>query len=320
MWLHRTLLAGCVLFCAAGLVACADDGGTPTEAPLDQKTKDVVVLDAAKGRVFTGPKLRVEKGEDRMVCWVPDWTPDQDYYVSRFLAHQGSMGHHLLAMKSEDPLPPGKTFDCSDVTDMLNLRPLVLPDNSTKKDLGVMPPDHAVRMPKGTTIVFQSHYINYGDRALEFQDIAELHMLPTPPQQEVNYLIVNASHFTVLPGETTSVTTPCVLPADVTLIATMGHMHEWGQAIEVSVKRANPLTGATQPLYLVAPWLADYRDAPPVQVPPLADATLFKGDTLQVTCTWKNDTTKPLAFPHEMCSSISYYKSPTPKGLILCDP
>ncbi len=289
----------------------------------DQRAQNVPAIAADKGRSFVGPELHMAAGEDKMICWVPDWSPDQNYYVTRFASYQGKMGHHLVAMQSPDPLPVGKTWDCTDISNMLNLRPLVLPDNSQTKNLEVMPADSAIKMPKGTTIVFQSHYINYGDTELVFQDVGQLFMTTTPPKSEVNYLIVNDSHITVMPGETTSSTIECVVPGDINLVASLGHMHEWGKRIDVEVVPVGGKKGdATNAfLYQQKTWVPEYRDAPPVQLwgatKPLA---LHKGDTVRLTCTWTNDKTTPLKYPHEMCTSVNYYYPALPEGLLLCDP
>ncbi len=80
----------------------------------DQRAQNVPAIAADKGRSFVGPELHMAAGEDKMICWVPDWSPDQNYYVTRFASYQGKMGHHLVAMQSPDPLPVGKTWDCTD--------------------------------------------------------------------------------------------------------------------------------------------------------------------------------------------------------------
>ena len=64
----------------------------------------------------------------------------------------------------------------------------------------------------------------------------------------------------------------------------------------------------------VDPWLAEYRDNPPVQefgeVTPLE---LSEGDIVRTKCVFKNTTDKALAFPSEMCASYGYY-FPAPNG------
>ncbi|MBI5610989.1 MAG: hypothetical protein HY902_19110 [Deltaproteobacteria bacterium] len=319
---HRPVRTGALLaafaLVAAALAGC-DAESTATAALVDQKAKNYPVLKPTEGRTFVSPKLTVKKGADAMHCWVPDWSPDQDYWVTKFTAHQGSLGHHIVAMRSDDPLPPGKTWECSSVADMVNLRPLVLPDNSTKDSFQFLPPGGAVKLAKGTSIVFQSHYNNYGDSDIEIQDAASLNFTAISPEMEVNYVLVNVSSIAILPGETTSVTKDCEAPVDLDIVATTGHMHEWGKHIEVDVV---PGDGSKpQQMYSVPTWTAEYRDAPPVTVLHAAGKSVHvkAGDKIRVTCTWHNDTAKKIGYPSEMCTSVNYYTSKNPKGLILCD-
>ena len=307
---------------APALPSCATDAA-PAPVVLDQKAKNIPVIDAAKQRMIKGPVIKMKPGEDKMLCWVPDWIPDKDYHVSKSLVLQGSMGHHLVTMKSDDPMKPGTVFECSGVGDMINLRPLILPDNSTKKTLDVMPPGHAVKLPKGASIVMQSHYVNVSGKDMEFQDVAILDLSDQPPAVEVGYLIVNDSKINIPVGQTWSHTSKCKVAYDINILATLGHMHEWGTDITVNIvpPGADPAKPeAPQLMYQVPKWLAEYRDSGPLTQ--YKDATkpmvVKAGSTIEVTCTWKNTETKPIIYPHEMCVSVSYYYPS--KGLLLCDP
>jgi len=323
-------LVGAIVFVVLGvgpaaITSCASDPA-PAAAVIDQKVTQLPAVDAATQRLIRGPVLRVKPKEDRMICWVPDWTPDRDYWVSRAKVLQGSMGHHLVAMKSSEPLPAGKTFDCATVSDMITLRPLVLPDNSTKAEFNILPAGHAVKLPKGTFVVLQSHYINTSaDKEIEFQDAAILTLSDQPPATEVNYLIVNDSKINVPPGETWTHTTKCQVKEDVNILATLGHMHEWGTSIDVRV--VPPSTDPAKPaspfqLYQIGQWKAEYRDAAPVSLykDPANPLAIQAGSTIELTCTWKNTEAKAIKYPNEMCVSVSYYYPAAGKGLILCDP
>lgn len=318
-------LAVVIATCAVALASCASESAPAAADVIDQKAKNIPAVDPKKQRLLKSPVVRVKPGEDRMICWVPSWVPDKDYYVAKSLVMQGSMGHHLVTMKSDELLTPGKVFDCGDITNMLSLRPLILPDNSTKKQLDVMPAGHAVKLPKGTAIVMQSHYINVASKDMEFQDAAILDLSDQPPATEVSYLIVNDSHVNIAPGQTWSHTSKCNVPYDMNILATLGHMHEWGTNIEVKI--VPPTTDPAKPptpalLYEVTNWEAEFRDTGPITQfkDPAKPMFVKAGSSVEVTCTWKNTKTTPLKFPHEMCVSVSYYYPATGKGLILCDP
>src|SRR6185295_14281342 len=96
--------------------------------PVNDRVTVPPPLSASEGLQFVMPDTVIPAGAERMTCWVPDYTPDQDYEVASFEPLQGVYGHHVLAMVSGIPRKAGQVFDCTDAEDMASLRPLILPD------------------------------------------------------------------------------------------------------------------------------------------------------------------------------------------------
>lgn len=313
--------------CAAVLVAAfavSCESATPDAATVvDQKAKNVPAAPAAdKGVQFVGPKLTIAAGDEKQLCWVPDWTPEKDYMIRRFKGFQGTMGHHVVALNDiGGTYKAGQTFDCTSVTQMVNLRPLVLPEPDPHGDKTLLQEGYAVRLPKGVRPVFQSHYVNYGSKPIEIQDVARIEFATEANPVEVSYFIVNDSLVDVAAtGETTRSMT-CKVPSDIKLLATLGHMHEMGSTIKVEHSR--PLDAAFKPatMFNIAKWMPEFRDSGPIEVFGVGATSLDlkAGDEVKITCTWKNTSGKQLFFPKEMCVTVSYYYPALKEGVILCN-
>ncbi|MBM4346052.1 MAG: hypothetical protein FJ100_21975 [Deltaproteobacteria bacterium] len=68
---------GAALWTVAIALSCESAAPDPV-AVVDQKAKNVPAAPSAdKGMQFVGPKLTIAAGEEKMLCWVPNWTPDR---------------------------------------------------------------------------------------------------------------------------------------------------------------------------------------------------------------------------------------------------
>jgi hypothetical protein len=309
-----------VVCCALSLsTACA--GGTSEDAgvtgPADHRALVPTPPEEGLGKQFVASDLVIPVGEERMTCWVPDWVPDRDYLVTRFEGVQSPLGHHVVALRSGIDRDPGTVFDCTDLESMVSLEPLVLPDPTEETRL--LPEGYAVRLPAGSRIVIQSHYVNYTDEDIVTADVARFTFVPLADEgtiTEVSYLIANHGALVVDEGVTTK-TIGCALPTDVNVLALLGHMHGLGK--EISVTRT-PASGVVEVLYDEPAWTVEFRDVPPLELfPASAPLILAAGDQLRVSCTYDNDTGAAVGFPEEMCTAVGYYFPAQPDGIIFCD-
>jgi hypothetical protein len=295
------------------LVAC----GVPDSEPVDS----VDLVDAVDERildgdweglsdndlVFQGADVVIEPYADKMWCLVGTYTgPDIGLY--RMKTYQGNFGHHFQIMgltAGADVYPDGELIDCSSTgaLPMADLDPLMLPTDSNHTDVATpLPEGMAYKLRTGQRYVLQSHYVNTSDSQIRVQDIV---VNATVPVEEVEVwsapLVANGESFLVPPGEEASYDFSCTYDQDYSFVYVLGHMHEWGKAMSIDID----VDGAPQTIHDVPAWEPSFRDSAPVthfdQTQPF---TLKAGTTLTTRCTWYNDTSEALAFPHEMCVSV----------------
>jgi len=304
-----------VVVLSLGLNGCdsaatsADAGGTP---PADHRTE---IPEAPAGAFqFVMPETVIPAGEERMVCWIPDWVPEQDYLVSQFVGLQGAFGHHVVALQSGVPRSAGDSFDCTNLESMVSLEPLILPDPENDK---LLPDGFAVRLPEGARIVIQSHYVNVSSDDILVRDVAQLFLAENPETAiEASYFIANHGDIVLDADKEGTATLGCTLEEDLNLIVLLGHMHELGTSMRVERTRGE----TTDRIYGVDAWTVEYRDVPPLELyAPDAPLALAAGDTVSVTCEYNNRRDHQVFFPEEMCTVVGYYFPARPEGIVFCD-
>lgn len=309
---------GVVLF-AFGLAACGGDDGQ------DSKTTDPAVLDdlatipetPANSMRIDFPEQVIESGDDRMTCFYPEPT-DAEYFVQGADAYQGDYGHHLLLFKSILDKPAGTVEDCTDEAAMASF----LPNIFTSEFAGGQIPDgYAVRVPAGTHIVLQQHYVNTTAKPIRVRDAVFLHKTDAASvQHELGFVAMTDVEFEI-PAKTTGqkVSVECSPAEDDTQILLVGpHMHEHGERI--TLEKSSDGGATWEMVQDVAEWDPSFRDLPPVQrwfdAPLVIDTT----DKLKVTCTFGNAAAQPVGFPQEMCAYYGYFLTPKSAPSWICLP
>lgn len=317
--LPRRLSAGCrvlATLAALGLASCSEPDADATGEDTTTAGEDDAMEDfptpppvPAGAREYEFPEQIIQPGAEVQNCIFLDPETD-DIFATALESYQGVYGHHFVVFYTAAPEAPGTVRDCSTVADMLTLIPAI---SSVNFGLEKFPEGMAVRIPAGTQLVLQQHYVNTSDKPLRVKDVMHLH-IKTRDQVETlaGFWGVSKLDFSLPPdGSEQIVEFDCVAPRDMKMLMAGPHMHEWGVRFKTSVIR-----GEAEPdtIIDVDPWLAEYRDNPPVQefgeVTPLE---LSEGDIVRTTCVFKNTSDKALEFPSEMCASYGYY-FPAPEG------
>ena len=224
---------------------------------VDLRADDPGPFDPSLGFQIEGPEFRLEAGEEKMLCWVPDFIRDSDLRIAKFVGLQGDVGHHVVAMRSQRPREPGSSFDCTNIAQMAELAPLVLPDPAP--GVSFLPDGFFIKLAQSDSIVIQSHYVNYTTTPIVVRDFARFFVADANADLvEASYLIVNRASFRIEPGSH-SVTTACNVDQDTNILATLGHMHEHGRSF-----RFERLAPTPEMLYTIDAWTTDMRDEPPV--------------------------------------------------------
>lgn len=321
-----SLLVAAPLF--VSVVGCGDDTHEHIDPPkeIDQRA---VAPDPTHGFQIKVPEKVLEVGADVQTCFVPDVTFDHDTFLKKADAYQGSMGHHVVVFGSAVPRTPGEVFDCSDLSIMSSLLPLVTPsfpllENANEREL---PENMFLRIPANSLIVLQSHYVNYGDAPIRTADIVNFETLDdVTGMVEASFFVASNNDFTLPTGQS-QVTYECDVEAttDLNLIFMIGHMHEQGKAFKMTRRPAGAADAAApvdddEVLYDIPSWTSDMRDnAPTIRYPDAAPLVLHPGDHLTVTCDYNNATGHEIEWPHEMCTSFSAYYPAIGDGFLLCE-
>ena len=261
------------------------------------------------------PERTIDSGADIMACLYLEPT-QQDIWVRAAHEYQGQNGHHLLLFQAVVQRPAGTIADCTSEESMASLMASVFTDNFAG---GALPEGYAVKVPAGTQLVVQQHYVNATVNNLRVRDAMVLETLPGEAvQTPINFFALTRLTFEV-PNDRQehSVEHNCTVPEDNTRILLFGpHMHEWGTHIEIEKVDA---AGVVHPLHQVEQWRADYRDLPPVARYFDDPLVLNASDTVRLRCTWSNDLDRSLRFPKEMCAVYGYFLAPSGQNWICAE-
>ena len=189
-----------------------------------------------------------------------------------------SLVHHVnvyVLRPGKKALPPGDELD-----ERLGKRLFEDPSEESLKDtpelasyapgefLFELPPGMAMRIPKGSQLVFELHYVPNGKATGDRSRIG-LKYLDGPPQHEVMNGIAACWTFLILPGAANHrVTATTTFDRDSVLLALSPHMHLRGKSFEYKLVRPD---GTTQVLLSVPKydfnWQTNYVLARPIHAP-----------------------------------------------------
>jgi len=311
MKLHAIGIAACLSLAACGSSDESSpnkDGkqGVDEDAPIDPSKAAALTV-----RVETHP-IMVEPGADSMTCEFME-PLDRDLVVSGFGARQARGGHHMVLFRSITPVEPGTIADCTSADSMANMMPALI--NMVTPEPGNIsmefPEGMAVVIPKGTQLVTQSHYINTTEDPLAIHDRMDIWLSERDISEltQLHLFIVSASDINIPPAtKSHTVKAGCTLERDAQVLSLGAHMHEWGREIALDIGPA----GSLRRIVETKDWKAEMRDIAPIisfveNDQPMAAGFFAKGDDAQITCTYTNDDTYPVAFPNEMCAYSGYY-------------
>lgn len=271
-------------------------GSTP---PADVPTVDLPEVESPGFRVTT-PPVALAPGSDSELCTWSDRIVDTDTFVASIQAWQSPAGHHAVIYTTSARQPPGTTRLCTD-EDMLTFRYLAVVGREGGAKVTSAPEHLAYRIPHGTQIVVNHHYINattsdsYGVSALNF--------VPAAPGRDVSpvgALAVLTTDFAVVPGSS-SAEADCTLPHDWDVWMLYPHMHERGSRILARHDHA----GHSDTLFDVR-WNPSFSFDPPVVDRRAGPFLHFSaGDRIHLRCDWQNPGQETLYEGREMCVAFA---------------
>ena len=253
----------------------------------------------------------IAPGTDVTYCSYLDAHIADETDVVHFRVTQSLSGHHaiLYAAKQERPVD---THVCTE-DDMVNTR-FIAAGGAESVGTIAIPDGLAFRIPAGTQLMMQTHWINATENTVDGQAVAYITPQPSSPSRQVLDLFnVVLTNFTIPAGKTLTASTTCNVKKDLQLFTLTGHEHEYGSHVDIQL-----LSGGNSSMLWSYDWEPQFQSAPPYKIYGVSQPLqLTAGQQVQVTCTWSNPTGNDLGFPREMCVGSSFY-FPAVDGEIDC--
>jgi hypothetical protein len=304
------------------LVACGDAGSSEGSGGAGAATSSGAGggggAAAACEPSFDGDTLHlaasatVASGDETTVCL--RWTTPETIEVSGLVGTLGPLGHHALLMTQASPTEPDGLAPCSEaelmdataVGSFQMLAGVSYESSGTKYDFPTQGPYQiGLKIPKGTQLIFDAHFLNAGGSTAEgcatldldrgkAVDVALLFRTVLP--QEEYGLVVPANG-----TETIDVSEPA--GASYRIAAASSHMHAGGTHFRMSIAETD------QTLYETTTWSDP--------VPRLFDTQKIVVDgaqTFRLECSFENTSDTDQHFPDQMCVGGMYLLPCTTPG------
>lgn len=263
-----------------------------------------------RGFQLVTPRIRVSPGDEQM--WCSNFPPrGEDTLIAAVETYQAPGGHHAaLFMIDADYTGPAQQR-CDGVNSAVEMTQWrFLGSSSPAEGVDKFPEGVALLLPKGKTLMVQSHYLGIGG-AIDARDVVNVVAGdPTKVWTLANYWILGDTGIHIPPGAYQT-SADCAIDSDINVFDIRGHTHQYGTLFQLD----RLSTGAQ--LYRATDGPLMRVDPPRVRFPLAAPLRLSAGEKLRYTCGWDNGSGHALKFPEEMCQGIIlYYPS---KGFVLCD-
>jgi hypothetical protein len=292
------------IFSGAGLLvftmACGSNEPEADNGPMQDYPPITEPLIEGTAIRYELKEQTIPAGNDVVLCHFLEKTTEE-MFVTAFEAMQGRHGHHLIIFKARVPEAPGTVRECSTPQDMVRFTPVI---SSVQFGLEKFPDGMAIRVPVGSQIVIQQHYVNTSTRDINVKDIGFMHVVPKEEVQVLAGFFGLSDVFLDLPPkQATSLIFDCPVPFDMNILLVGPHMHEWGTNFKATLERP---TGSEE--LIDVEWHADYRDEPPVESWEMNEPlVMHEGDIIRTRCDFMNDLDQPIKFPKEMCATYGYF-------------
>jgi len=231
-----------------------------------------------------------------------------DMYISGLRVKSPPGTHHELLTISTNASPLGQ-YEC----DATNTDMQMLYAGGIQTDALVFPAGVAIKLPANTYINLNLHVANFTDTAMSCTPPAcmsgiEVQTIPATEVVHEAEMIFLGTFNIHIPSPSTGfvVQGSCVVPAGWNLLNLWPHMHSYAKHQKVTVRRAS--NGQTDTLLDTNYAYTDQKNYP------MQNAALAPNDTLQVDCTYDNNSGAEVIYGdsaiQEMCFA-GFYKYPS---------
>ena len=260
------------------------------------------------------PPLIIPPGEEVLICNSLAEPTDRELLVRNVFGQQFAGGHHVALYTRPAPSDNHEPHVCTE-EDMQNLR-LVAGADITYGDIKIIPDGSALRIPEGSQIVIQSHYINITTEPMVVMDVVDAEFYGEGEEVVLaDTFVVMDSDFEIPPGAMDfERTKECTVDEEMEIHVLLGHTHEFGVLFTAEFL---PVDGDPMLIYHATDG-ALLRDNPDLVKPDEGHSLVARpGDRIRITCRWDNITDGVLDWPAEMCLALMIY---TPsRGFLICD-
>ena len=301
------------------LVSLAACGGDMSATSIDM-TPSPFIEGFAPAPVASGytryitPIIKdIPAGTDVLHCEWLQAPLDHDTYVSALTEQQSKGGHHIVLYGNKVNETVGTSRECTS-SDMLSITFVGAGGGEgTNTKEGALPPGVVFLLPKGMSLMSNTHYINATQAPIDGQGVVDVKYVDFTAGDQIANLFANVGfNFTIPAQKTSTYDVVCPMQADVAFFQFANHMHTWGTAVDTDLVH---LDGTIEQIIADSPWLPEEQFNFRFQTWPIATPKVIrKGETLRTHCTWRNTTGKDMTFPQEMCAGFGYFLSPTPSA------
>ncbi|MFO0554853.1 MAG: hypothetical protein U0271_41130 [Polyangiaceae bacterium] len=250
---------------------------------------------------LVSPIIRdVEPGANRELCYYTKHILSESTAFRAGQGFQHTGGHHVVVYwttETEDE----DIHECTEA-DMTKLH--VLSGGGAEAGNGIvneLPAGGAFHVPAGAQLVMNVHVLNASDKAVDTQAVANLYYGDESLAPLTSFYVTGTT-LKVDPHAQGSFTTSCVAPRDFQVVRLLGHMHEWGSNLVITLD-----DGSGPEMVYDKPGSDEFSYNPPyIDYPTTAPLVVKAGTTITATCTYQNNEDKPLTFPTEMCAAFGY--------------
>lgn len=245
-------------------------------------------------------------GSDVTYCQYVHGPFDTDMDVLDVGGYQSRGGHHAVAYASTVDVPLGTSRPCNQDD---NLSTSFIGGVGGEGGGGVkLPPNVAFRLPKGNSIMLNTHFLNTTDETLDGHSVVDFKFVPADGQRTIAAFFANGNiGFNLPPHEPTDIVTECTLPRDMEFILFTNHMHDHGASAQTEVVHADD---EVEMVHEDPTWTYEMQfKAVYTQWPLEAPFVVAKGEKLRTRCSWRNTSDTALGFPREMCFGIGFFLS-----------
>jgi hypothetical protein len=252
-------------------------------------------------RLAVGTEL--EPGGDATFC--VRWTAPEPVDITSFVGTLGPSGHHALLLSLGDPTEPDGVGPCEEAAlmdastqgEFALLAGVSYETDGIRYDFPSSPVQIGLRVPAGSQIVFDAHFLNPGSEPLTTCAAMELDRgKPVVAALEFRTILPEAEYTLTVPAQgSIDVTYDVPVTESYRLAAASSHMHEGGTHFRMSIVE----TGKT--LFETTTWAEPQ--------PALYDSekvVVEEGQTLRLECSFENGSATPQHFPQQMCVGGMY--------------